>query len=126
MPFRCRVGNKDYFTIIGHTPNDCKYGYVYLQGQNYLNIDGGAAAYAKGYFEYDHVPLVEIKDGYLKILTFNNNNEIIYGNYFDGRMSISMSERELDEDRKCLKHEFKPKKLLRLADDIIGYEDWVK
>lgn len=124
MPFRCRVGNKDYFTIIGHTPNETKYGYSYHKNQNYLNIDGGCAAYAKGYFGYNHVPLVEIKDGYLKILTFNNNNEIIYGNYFDGIKSIPMSLSELNHERNYLNCEFRPKKLIKFPDGVIGYEDW--
>ncbi len=126
LPFKskARIGNKDYFTIIGHTPNDCKYGYVYHKDGNYLNIDGGLAAYAKGYFDYDHVPLIEIKDGYLKILTFNNNNEIIYGNYFDGIKSESLSNQELNSESGYLNHKFKPKKLVKLPDGIIGYEDW--
>ena len=126
MPFRCRIGHKAYFTIVGHTPNDSKFGYVYHYNQNYLNIDGGCAAYAKGFFQYDHIPLVEIKDNYLKILTFNNNNEIIYGNYFDGTKSIPLTLAELDSERKYLDHEFKPRKLVKLPDNIIGYEDWIQ
>ena len=126
MPFRCRIGNKKYFTIVGHTPNNNKYGYEYHQNGNYLNIDGGCAPYAKGFFEYDHYPLVEIKDGYLKILTFNNNNEIIYGNFFKDYKSISLTAEELNRERTYLNKKLKPKKLIRLEEDIIGYEDWVK
>ena len=126
MPFRCRVGHKNFFTIVGHTPNDNVYGYEYHRNQNYLNIDGGCAAYAKGFFAYDHIPLVEIKDNYLRILTFNNNNEIIYGNYFDGLRSIPLSLNELDDERKNLNQELKIRKLVRLPDNIIGYEDWIK
>ncbi len=120
MPFRCRVGHKDFFTIVGHTPNDNKYGYIYHQNQNYLNIDGGCAAYAKGFFEYDHIPLVEIKDDYLKILTFNNNNEIIHGNYFDGMSSIPMSFTDLEREKAYLNPNLKVRKLIKLPpDDII-------
>ena len=126
MPFRCRIGNEKYFTIVGHTPNNNKYGYEYHQNDNYLNIDGGCAAYAKGFFEYDHYPLVEVKDDYLKILTFNNNNEIIYGNYFKDYKSIPFTEQELNKERSYLNHNLKTKKLMRLEDDIIGYEDWTK
>ena len=99
IPFRCRIGNNDYFTIIGHTPNDHPCGYVYHQDENYLNIDGGCAKYAVGLVECDHFPLVEVKDGYLKILTFNNNQEILYGNYFINGESIPYSIEELDEER---------------------------
>ena len=122
MPFKCQVGNKDYFTIIGHTPNNSKYGYEFHQNQNYLNIDGGCARYACGLFQYDNVPLVEIKDGYLKILTFNNNNQIIYGNYFDGIHSVPLSIVELNHERKYLNTEFKPKKLIKLPDGVMDYQ----
>ena len=123
FPFRCRIGNRTFFTIVGHTPNDNKYGYVYDKNQNYLNIDGGCAPYAYGYFKYDHVPLIEIKDNYLQILTFNNNNQIIYGNYFDGNQSVLMKLSELDNEKKYLNDKLKPKKLIKLPDDTIKYED---
>lgn len=106
MPFRCKIGNEDYFTIVGHTPNDNKYGYEYHKNQNYLNIDSGCAVYAQGIYDYNHVPLVEIKDDYLEILTFDNYNEIICGNYFNGTKSIPMSSNEL----KCAKRYIKEKK----------------
>ncbi len=124
MPFRCRIGNKNFFTIIGHTPNENKYGIDYHKNSKYLNIDGGCAGYVKGYFEYDHVPLVEVYDGYLKILTFNNNNEIVYGNYFSDHKLFQIDEKDLEEDRSKLDMSFKPKKLIKLPDGIIGYEDW--
>ena len=38
FPFRCRIGNKDYFSIIGHTVNESKFGYIYNKKENYLNI----------------------------------------------------------------------------------------
>ena len=124
-PFRCKIGNDNYFTIIGHTPNNNIYGYEYHPSSNYLNIDGGCAAYAKGFFEYNHFPLVEIKDGYLKILTFNNNNEIIYGNYFKNNKSIPYTEEELNKERQYLNHNLISKKIIHLEDDIIGYENWL-
>ena len=123
IPFRCKIGNDNYFSIVGHTPNDNKYGYVYNKHENYLNIDGGCSMYVSGFFSYDHVPLVEINDSYLKILTFNNNNEIIYGNYFDGNKSILIDDKELDDDRKYLNKNILIKKLMILDDNTIGYED---
>ena len=123
MPFRCRIGNEDYFTIVGHTLNMNKYGYEYHHRGNYLNIDGGCNAYARGYFEVDHVPLVEVYDGYLKIFTFNNNNEIIYGNYFDGVGSIPMTPAELNKERSYLNKEFKPKTLIKYANGKVKYEE---
>lgn len=116
------LGNIDYFTIVGHTPNDSPFGYEYHRKSNYLNIDGGCARYAGGLFEYDHVPLLEIKDGYLKILTFNNNNEIISGHYFDGKINIPYSEDELNKEREFLNQDLKVKKLCLLEDDIVGYK----
>ena len=100
------LGNPDFFTIIGHTPLKNKYGFNYDSNDNVLNIDGGCAAYAYGYTEYDHTPLVEIEDDRLVILTFNNNNEITYGNYFDGK-TTSMSEEELNSYRKYLNNKEK-------------------
>ena len=110
-------------TIVGHTPNNKRYGYFYDAHENYLNIDGGSACYVSGYFEYDHYPLVEVKDDYLRILTFNNNNEIIYGAYFKNNTSIPFDEIELANEREFLNKMMKPKKLVRLADNIIGYKE---
>ena len=109
-----RVGYKDYFTIIGHTPLKTKYGYKYNKRENYLNVDGGCAGYVIGYDEYDHTPLVEIdnKNNRLIILTFNNNNEIIYGNYFDGK-SYLMNEFELNNYRKNINKDVKVKKFIK-------------
>lgn len=122
IPFRCRIGDDNYFTIVGHTPNNNPYGYEYHINGNYLNIDGGCVRYVCGYFEYNHVPLVEINEGYLKILTFNNNNEIIYGNTFDGNKSIPISEEELNNDRKLLNKEIKIKKLIKNEDGAVYYK----
>lgn len=124
LPFKCRIGNKNYFSIVGHSPNNNMYGCEYHQDWNYLNIDGGCAQYVSGLFDYNHVPLVEVKDGYLKIVTFNNNNEIIYGNYFVNGGFIPFSIEELEKERKCLDSNFKPKRLIHLSDGIVGYEDW--
>ena len=120
-PREQRVGHKDYFTIIGHTPVNNKFGVEYNKKQNYLNIDGGCAAYVTGDFEYNHFPLVEICEGYLKILTFNSNNEIIYGNYFNGKKMISYKNNELDAAREYLNNDVKIKKLSINEDGICGY-----
>ena len=123
MPFRCRIGNGNYFSIIGHTPNNNKFGFEYHESGNYLNIDGGCSRYACGDFQYDHVPLVEVHNGYLRILTFNNNNEIIYGNYFINDRSHPMDADELNKEREYLDYNLKIKKLVKLKDGIIGYEN---
>ena len=120
------IGNKNYFTIVGHTPNNNPFGFVYDREENFLNIDGGSAMYVSGFFQYNHYPLVEIKDNYLKILTFNNNNEIIYGNYFKNNKIIPYTKEELNNERSYLNNNFYPKKLIKLDDGIIGYSDWIK
>ncbi len=102
IPFRCRIGDNNYFSIVGHTPNYSEYGYIYDSDENYLNIDGGSGLYVQGYNHYDHYPLVEIKDNYLKILTFSNK-DIIYGNYFENYNSILFNENELNQEKKILK-----------------------
>ena len=84
LPFKCRIGHKDYFTIIGHTPNNYALGYFYNEIDNYLDIDGGCGPYVSGYINYDHFPLVEVCDGYLKVVTFNSKKEIINESIFDG------------------------------------------
>ena len=95
-----KIGNKDYFTIIGHEPLINRYGYLYFSDQNYMDIDGGCANYACGDDRYDHVALVEVLDDSLRILTFNNNNEIIFGNTFEDGRNTSID--KLDEYRKHL------------------------
>ena len=122
--FRCRIGHDSYITIVGHTPNDSKYGVVYNIGEDYLNIDGGSAYYVSGYFEEDHVPLVEVCDNYLKILTFNHNNEIIYGNYLVDAKLKPFSDEELDKARSYLDKSYIPKRLIKLPDKTIVYEDY--
>lgn len=114
IPFRQVIGNPNYFTIIGHTPVDNKLGYEYDRSENVLNIDGGCAAWAKGYTNYNHSPLVEIdsQNNRLVVLTFNNSNEIIYGTYFQHGDIIPMNEFDLNERRKYLEHNVVTKKLV--------------
>ena len=113
-----KIGNSNYFTIIGHTPVDNEYGYLYYPDQNYLNIDGGCASYALGYDQYDHTPLVEIdsENNRLIILTFNNDNEIIFGNYFKNGKSTLMSVEELSYYRKYLSKNIKKRERILYND----------
>ncbi len=120
--FSDRVGSDKFFTIIGHTPLAEKSGYEYCDFDNYLNIDGGCAPYMSGMVGFDHTPLVEVIDGHLKILTFNNNNEITRGYIFVKRYSIPMSEQELDNERVFLNKDLKVKKLTRNKSGILFYE----
>ena len=113
IPFRCRIGNYKDFSIVGHTPNNCTFGYFCDENEKYLNIDGGCAYYVSGRKEYNHYPLVEIKDGYLKILTFNSNNEITYGNYFENYNSTLLSDKELEYERSLLNKELKLKRVFK-------------
>ena len=99
---KIRIGHNKYFTIIGHTPNDNVFGYYYNKEKNYLNIDGGVAYFVNGFSEYNHFPLVEVCDSYLKILTFDNTGEIIYGNYFNGTNSSLFTENELEKEKKII------------------------
>ena len=121
-PIRQRIGNKKYFTIIGHTPVNTKYGYEYSLEQNYLNIDGGCACYVIGEFKYNHFPLVEVSDNYLKILTFNSMNEIEYGNYFNGEKSILFNPLELSKARSYLNKDLVMNELIRNEDDVVVYK----
>lgn len=107
------LGHEDYFTIIGHTPVRNEKGYIYSSKYNCMDIDGGCACYVSGYNGYDHIPLIEIdeKNNRLEILTFNNNNEIIDGNYFMNKKSIGISNEELNKKRKYIDKDVKVKKL---------------
>jgi serine/threonine protein phosphatase 1 len=107
IPSKHKLGCKDYFTIIGHTPVEDKNGFIYHKNENYLNIDGGNSYYVCGYTNYDHTPLVEIEDGRLKILTFCNSNKIINGNYLTEENIYKMPEEELNEERKYLVKKYK-------------------
>ena len=121
IPFRCRIGHSEYFSIVGHTPNDKKYGVEYHLAENYLNIDGGSSMYVCGDFKVDHIPLVEIGDNSLRILTFNNNNEIIHGCYYVDNKLIPIKDYELDNDRNKLDNSFKPKKLVKVSNGVTEY-----
>ena len=103
------LGNDNYFTIIGHTPLKNADGYEYYKYGNYLNIDGGCAAYVNGMINIDHVPLVEVLDNKLVILTFNNSNKIISGNYFFNGNSYPIP--NLDQYRKYLNPKVRIKSL---------------
>ena len=96
-----RVGLDDFFTIIGHTPVDNNCGFIINERENFINIDGGCAAYAYGYHTYDHVPLLEVKGNGFDITIFNHSNKIINGYYYDGELS-KISLEELNKKRKYL------------------------
>ena len=101
--FGVKIGNNDYFTIIGHTPVNNEIGCLYDKGENTLNIDGGNAPYACGLYEFDHTPLIEVENEKLSILTFNNSNEISVGKYFINDSFIGMDKVELKEKRYLLR-----------------------
>lgn len=105
-------GSRDFFTIIGHTPVNNKLGYEYSKKDNVINIDGGNASYWSGNLDCDHIPLVEIDaiNNRLIILTFNHNNEIIYGTYFNGSIT-NMPINDLDHYRSYLNSNAKMYKL---------------
>ena len=121
--FKSKIGNEKYFTIIGHTPNNNALGYYYDAEDNTLNIDGGCASHVSGCFAYNHFPLVEVCDNYLKILTFNSNNEITHGNYFYDNKVIPYSKNELKIDQKYLNKDLKVKKLALNSDHIVYYKN---
>ena len=78
--------------------------------------------YVSGVFNWDHVPLIEVCDNYLKIIIFNNNNEITKGYFFDKDHTISFSKIELDHNRKYLDKSLKVKKLIKNEDGVVYYE----
>ena len=82
--FPPKIGDKNYFTIIGHTPirDDC--GFYFDKKENYLNIDGGCSGYVLKKQGYDHVPLVEVLDDSLKITVFKHDGTIYHTYEFDG------------------------------------------
>jgi len=100
-----RVGLEGYFTIIGHTPVLNKRGFMIAKDAGYMNIDGGCAGYAVGQFQYNKVPLLEVKDNHVEILVFNHNNEIIHGYFYDGDLQ-PMGEEEIDHRKKYIDHQF--------------------
>ena len=116
------IGKEGYLTIIGHTPIKNPSGFKYNKKNNYLNIDGGCAAYAVGHFEYDHVPLVEVLDDRLALIIFNHNNEIIDGYSFDGEI-VKMDHDELDKRKKYIDHSYdgKGENAMRLIKEYLEY-----
>lgn len=73
-----RIGIKDYFTIIGHTPiTDNGLGFEYSSYDKALNIDGGCAYYAQVDSFDLRVPLVELnfKDKNILINTYDKNGK---------------------------------------------------
>ena len=115
------LGNRNYFTIVGHTPNNDRCGIEYDYRENVLNIDGGCACYVSGMFNYNHFPLVEVMDNALKILTFNDKNEITHGNYYEKGRFSPLSRKELNNERLYLNKDVKIKKLSINEDGIVGY-----
>lgn len=104
------IGSRDYFSIVGYNPCSSPYGYNYEYNGNYLNIDGGCGIYLKGFTSYNHFPLVEIctnesNETLLNILTFNSNNEIIFGNHFSKKGHIPYTQEELEVAKKLLNSE---------------------
>ncbi len=102
---RNRIGKEGYLGIIGHTPTTNPIGFNYDDIENYFNIDGGCSIYCFGHFEFDHVPLVEVGDYYLKFLIFNHNNEIIDGYFYDGEL-VKLSEIDLNKERSYINHDY--------------------
>ena len=123
FPFRCKIGNPNYFTIVGHTPNYNEYGINYNYDENYLNIDGASSRYVSGDFTCDHVPLVEVCDGYLKIISFNNKNEIIDGCFLNEKQVYPFSGIELKHDKKYIDKSIKVKKLVKNEDGVVYYNE---
>ncbi|MBQ9019006.1 MAG: hypothetical protein IJ097_01675 [Bacilli bacterium] len=97
------LGKKGFLTITGHTP--IVNGFAYYGDDNSFNIDGGCAAYANGAFEYDKVPLVEVKNNILEIVIFNHNNEIVNGYIYDGEL-YEMDNKYLNKKREFINHEY--------------------
>ena len=106
IPFKHLIGHKDYFTIIGHTPNCNKSGYTYDKNENTLNIDGGSAEYVLGLSLNNCYPLVEVKDDYLRIISFGNDGEINGAHYLINNDSIDFNENELNTEKKLAKKLF--------------------
>jgi hypothetical protein len=102
---RVFLGKESYLTIIGHTPVSDSKGFEYDRIDNYFNIDGGCACYGNASFEYDKVPVVEVKDGYIKIIVFNHNNEIVNSYIFDGEI-YHMTTKEINSERLFIDHKY--------------------
>lgn len=112
-----RIGNDDYFSVVGHTPTFNKEGFIYNKKDQYLNIDGNCAPYALARFEYDRVPLLEIKEKGVEILQFNHNNEIVGGYFLDKELEPleeeDLKKRRVYLDRSLDNCEERQKQLIR-------------
>ena len=104
-PAKNRIGSKDYFSIVGHTPVANGKGFAIDEEENTINIDGDCALYALGKFEYDRVPLVEVHPDHIDIIIFNHDNEIVDGYHYNGELT-SMGEEEINQHRKFINHDF--------------------
>ncbi len=105
LPENNRIGLDGYFSIVGHTPVEEGQGFSIDSEENAINIDGGCSFYAQGKFQYDQIPLVEVKKDGIDILIFNHNNEITKGFHYDGELS-SISSEELLKHRGYINHQF--------------------
>ena len=115
------LGKDGYLVINGHTPVENDKGFMINKEQNYINIDGGCAAYYCGRFKQDKVPLVEVQDGLIKVLVFNHDNEIVAGYYYDGQLT-TMPKEELIEARTRLNPKLNGngKKVRKLIKEFLG------
>ena len=56
IPFKCRIGSDNYFTIVGHTPNNNKYGYKILEQKDFelnsLIYEEALILDHRNYFQY--------------------------------------------------------------------------
>ena len=72
-----RYHNHSYFLIKGGVPIHNKDGFYYDNYEHILNIDGGCRNYINGDLEYDHVPLVELRDGFVIVRVVNHKGEVL-------------------------------------------------
>ena len=105
MKEKNRIGLDGYFSIVGHTPVESPNGFEIDPDENSINIDGGCSFYAQGKFQYDHVPVVEVKKDHIDLIIFNHDNEIMNGFHYDGELT-PMREEELQEHRSYLCHDY--------------------
>jgi len=100
-----QLGKNGYLTIVGHSINGSKYGFTYDPVDRVLNIDGACGRYATGSFEYNCVPLVEVKDGKLEILLFTHDNQLLTG-FILGKNIKRMSISDIKQKRVFINHEY--------------------
>ena len=95
-PYHYTLGNKEVFSILGHTPNNTQFGYSYKRKEDYLNIDGGF------YHKNRQTPLLEIKENYFEILTFHAKKGLVAGNYFTETENVPFTEQELQKVKQLI------------------------